>query len=51
MTVTKEKPPAKLRMQELRELNQIELTQDDKDKRRNDANAAKRVSDLINDMT
>lgn len=44
MKITKEKPPAKLRMQELRDMNQVELTQDDKDKRLKDANAARPVS-------
>lgn len=43
MTIGREKPPAKLHMQELRDMNQIELTQDDRDKRWNDANAVKKV--------
>lgn len=43
MNLTREKPPAKLRMQELRDMNQVELTQDDRDKRLKDANAATKV--------
>ena len=43
MKMTREKPPAKLRMQELRDINQVELTQDDRDKRLKDANAATKV--------
>lgn len=44
MKLTREKPPAKLRMQELRDMNQVELTQDDRDKRLKDANAAIKVN-------
>ena len=43
MKVTKERPPGKLRMQELRDLNQAELMQEDKDRRYKDANEPKRV--------
>ncbi len=43
MKITKEKPAAKLRMQELRDMNQTELTQDDRDKRLKDANAVTKV--------
>ncbi|CAL8468757.1 g8297 [Coccomyxa elongata] len=43
MKLTREKPPAKLRMQELRDMNQVELTQDDRDKRLKDANAATKI--------
>ncbi|EIE22278.1 hypothetical protein COCSUDRAFT_55974 [Coccomyxa subellipsoidea C-169] len=43
MKITKEKPAAKLRMQELRDMNQIELTQDDRDKRLKDANAVTKI--------
>ena len=43
MKVTKERPPAKLRMQELRDLNQVELTDDDRDKRYKEANAPQKA--------
>lgn len=43
MKLTREKPAAKLRMQELRDMNQVSLTQDDRDKRLKDANAATKV--------
>lgn len=43
MKITREKPAAKLRMQELRDINQIELTQDDRDKRLKDANTSHKV--------
>ena len=39
MKLSKERPPAKLRMQELRDLNQVELTEDDREKRYKEANA------------
>ena len=44
MKITREKQPAKLRMQELRDMNQVELTQDDRDKRMKDANTATKVT-------
>ncbi|KAK9915043.1 hypothetical protein WJX75_004069 [Coccomyxa subellipsoidea] len=43
MKITREKQPAKLRMQELRDMNQVELTQDDRDKRMKDANTATKI--------
>ena len=47
MKLTKERAPAKLRMQELRDMNQAELMQEDKDKRYKDANEPKRVGGLM----
>ena len=44
MKITREKQPAKLRMQELRDMNLVELTQDDRDKRMKDANTATKVT-------
>ena len=47
MKVTKERAPGKLRMQDLRDMNQVELMQEDKDKRYKDANEPKRVRALL----
>jgi hypothetical protein len=44
MKVSREKKPAKLRMQELRDLNQVELTQDDIDRRLDASNAPTKVT-------